>query len=259
MRRVAAGALVAASLLAGCGATSTAPSAGASGPPSGTVTVYAAASLQKTFTQLGQDAEAAHPGLKVVFVFAGSSTLVTQLASGASGDVLATADQKTMTAAQDKSLLAGAARVFATNHLVIATEPGNPQHITSLKDLTRSGLKVVVCAAQVPCGAATQKVTAAAGVTLAPASEEDSVTSVLGKVTSGEADAGLVYTTDASAAGDKVTVVTFPESKAVTNTYPIAMLTGAPNATGAQAFVDEVLSSHGQQVLKDAGFGAAPG
>lgn len=223
----------------------------------GTLNVYAAASLQKTFTVIGDQLMAENPDLDVQFVFAGSSDLVAQLESGAPGDVFASADERNMTKATDAALIDGTPQPFVTNHLTIVTVPGNPHGIAGLADLANPDLKVVVCAPQVPCGGATVKVTELAGVTLTPVSEENAVTSVLGKVVAGEADAGLVYGTDAKGAGDSVTAVDFPEAAEVTNVYPIGLLVSAQNKAAAQAFIELVLSADGQQVFQDAGFGPA--
>jgi molybdate transport system substrate-binding protein len=194
----------------------------------------------------------------VTFNFAGSADLVTQLTAGAPADVFASADEANMTKATSANLVSGTPVNFASNILTIVTQPGNPSGVTSFADLAKSGVDVVVCAPQVPCGAAAVKVEANAGVTLTPVSEENSVTDVLGKVTSGQADAGLVYVTDAKNAGDKVTEVHFPEAAAVVNVYPIAALTAAPESALATKFVDLVTGPQGQQVLADAGFKPAP-
>ena len=266
IRRVAAAALL---LLAGCGGggsagdaspTPTAPTQTAADVSglSGTVNVYAAASLTATFTELGEMLVADNPDLDVQFIFAGSSDLVWQLEGGAPGDVFASADERNMTRAVDADLLAGEPTPLATNHLTIAVAPGNPHQISALADLTNPELNVVICAPQVPCGGATQQVAELAGVELTPVSEENSVTSVLGKVTAGEADAGLVYRTDAKGAGDDVSAVDFPEADQVTNVYPIALLADAQNPQAGQAFIDLVASGQGQAVLCEAGFDPAP-
>lgn len=165
------------------------------------LTVFAAASLKSVFTELGKRFEDANPGATVEFNFAGSSDLATQLTQGAPADVFASADAPNMNKVVDAGLVHGDPVDFAANTLTIVTAPGNPKHITSFADLTKPGISVVVCAPQVPCGAATEKVEKATGVTLHPVSEESAVTDVLGKVTSGQADAGLVYVTDAKGAG----------------------------------------------------------
>ena len=231
-------------------------SAAASAPPSGSapLTVFAAASLKATFTQIGTIFQQENPGSTVTFNFAGSSDLVAQLIAGAPADVFASADIANMTKATDAGLVSGTPLNFATNTLTIVTPPGNPAGITSFADLAKPGVAVVVCAPQVPCGAAAQKIETNTGVTLTPVSEENSVTDVLGKITSGQADAGLVYVTDASGAGDKVTTVSFPESTTVVNTYPIATLTAATEPSLAMTFVELVTGPEGQQLLAAAGF-----
>ena len=215
-------------LLAGCGggaqpaapASSAAPSAAAE---SGTLTVLAAASLTETFNALEKRFETDHPGVDVKLNYAGSSDLAQQIVNGAPADVFAAASDATMKTVTDAGLAAGTPTIFATNVLQIATAPGNPKGIASFADLAKPDLKVVVCAPQVPCGAAAEKIEKATGVTLRPVSEEADVKSTLGKVTSGDADAGLVYVTDVSAAGDSVQGVSFPEANQATTNYPIAV------------------------------------
>ncbi|SFT51594.1 molybdate ABC transporter substrate-binding protein [Arthrobacter sp. ov118] len=243
----------------GASASSTAESsaAGADGTakPTGNITVFAAASLKATFTELAGDFEANNPGTKITLNFAGSSDLVTQITQGAPADVFASADTKNMAKLADAKLVDGTPRNFATNVLEIAVLPTNPASIHSFADLAKPGVKVVVCAPQVPCGAATDTVEKATGTTLAPVSEESSVTDVLGKVTSGEADAGLVYVTDVKTAGDRVKGIPFAESDKAVNTYPIATVGTSKNKDLAQAFIAAVTDSEGKKVLNDAGFG----
>ncbi|MGE2734257.1 molybdate ABC transporter substrate-binding protein [Mycolicibacterium vaccae] len=246
-RRWAAAALVSAAALAGCSSWQ---------PGSPTVTVFAAASLKSIFTELGALFERENPGTAVVFSFAGSSDLVAQLAQGAAADVLATADSRTMATAVDAGLVSGAPVDFAGNVLTIVTTPGNPQGITGFADLAAPGVQVVVCAPQVPCGAATERIEQASGITLAPVSEESGVNDVLGKVTSGQADAGLVYVTDARAAGHRVQTVPFTEAESAVNTYPIGVLAESANQLDARRFVDLVTGSQGQKALAAAGFTA---
>lgn len=223
---------------------------------SGDITVYAAASLKTTFTDLAASFEAENPGTTVALNFAGSSDLVTQIIEGAPADVFASADTKNMTKLTDAALAEGDPVDFATNVLEIAVPPGNPADITDFASLAGPDVKLVVCAPAVPCGSATVAVATAAGLSLTPVSEESSVTDVLGKVTSGEADAGLVYVTDVTAAGDAVEGIEFDESAEAVNTYPIVALTGSASADVAQAFVDYVTGHAGQDVLRAAGFGA---
>jgi molybdate transport system substrate-binding protein len=260
-----AAAALAAVGLAGCATTGTAaPSASArtassgsaSAGPTGTITVFAAASLQKTFTTLGEQYEAAHPGTTITFSFAGSSDLVTQIQNGAPADVFASADETNMQKLVGTDVADGAAHDFATNVLEIAVAPGNPKGITGLRDLTASDVQLVTCATPVPCGAATAKVERASGVDLRPVSEEQSVTDVLGKVESGQADAGLVYVTDVEGAGGKVDGVRFDAASKAVNTYPIGVLRDAANPRLAESFTAYVRSDAGREVLTAAGFGA---
>lgn len=221
----------------------------------GSITVFAAASLTKTFTQIGTDFEKANPGTTVSFSFAGSSDLVSQITEGAPSDVFASADQANMKKVADAGLAAGTPVDFATNVLAIVVPPGNPAKVAGWNDLAKPGAKVVVCAPQVPCGAATATVEKSTGVTLRPVSEESAVTDVLGKVSSGEADAGIVYLTDVKGAGSSVESVPFPQAAGVVNVYPISVLKGAPNSTVADAFVTYATGPEGQKVLSAAGFG----
>jgi molybdate transport system substrate-binding protein len=239
--------------VAACGSSSDS-SDGASAPPRVKLTVFAAASLKGTFTEIGKDFEASHPGVTVTFNFAGSADLVAQIQQGAPADVFASADTKNMDKAASDNLVTGAPINFAKNTLEIATPPDNPAHITTLDDLAKPGVKVVLCAIEVPCGSAAHAVEDATGVKIKPVSEEQAVTDVLGKVTSGEADAGLVYVTDVKAAGESVHGVTFPESAKAVNTYPIAPLDGSKHAGTALAFAQYVAGAKGQAVLAAAGF-----
>ena len=235
-------------LVSGCGSKE--------GPASANtkIVVFAAASLKQTFTDIGEQFKTENPGASVDFSFAGSSDLVTQLTQGAQADVFASADNKNMDKAAQAGLLAGDPVNFASNTLTIAVAPGNPKKIASFKDLTQQGLNVVICAPQVPCGSATTKVEQATGVKLNPVSEESAVTDVLNKVETGQADAGLVYVTDAIGAGNKVASVPFPESAGAVNTYPIAVLKESKNPEAARKFVDLVRGDAGQKALNAAGF-----
>ena len=238
----------------GCGASEATPVQGERSSQAQTLTVFAAASLKSTFTAIGADFEAAHPGTTVTFSFAGSSDLVSQIQGGAPADVLASADTRNMSKLAKDNLVDGTPVNFASNTLEIAVPPDNPANVGSLQDLTDPDVKVVVCAPEVPCGAATQTVEKASGVDIKPVSEESSVTDVLSKVTSGQADAGIVYVTDVKAAGDKVNGVTFPESSEAVNTYPIATLAGSENKELAKQFVGLVTGPEGQNILSAAGF-----
>ncbi|HEX8508418.1 MAG TPA: molybdate ABC transporter substrate-binding protein [Propionibacteriaceae bacterium] len=217
--------------------------------------MFAAASLKGAFTQIGSDFETRHPDIGVRFSFAGSADLATQLIGGAPADVFASADEANMAKASREGLVVGSAALFASNTLQIAVPAANPAGISALADLAKPGALVVVCAPVVPCGAATRRVEQAAGVRLRPVSQESSVTDVLNKVTTGEADAGLVYRTDVQAARSKVTGISFPEAAAAVNHYPIAVMAAGEQQGAARDFVDLVTGPAGQQVLRRAGFG----
>jgi molybdate transport system substrate-binding protein len=258
--RLAAALAGAALLLAGCGGGPATASGAASGAGSGdrTLTVLAAASLTEVFDELRPAFESANPGVTVRLNYAASSDLAQQIVNGAPADVFAAASDATMRTVADAGLTAGAPTVFATNVLQIATAPGNPRGVAAFADLARPELKVVVCAPQVPCGAAAAKIQEATGVALAPVSEEPDVKSTLGKVTTGDADAALVYVTDVAAAGGAVQGVAFPEAGGATTNYPIAALRDAPQPELAAAWVELVTGPAGREALAAAGFGAAP-
>ncbi|MFC4034874.1 molybdate ABC transporter substrate-binding protein [Streptomyces polygonati] len=234
--------------------SATAPASSASSTVSGTVVVFAASSLKESFTTLGKEFETAHPGTKVEFNFGGSDTLAASITSGAPADVFAAASPKTMKTVTDKGDGVGTPSTFVRNQLEIATLPGNPKHITSLKDLTGSGLKVALCAKTVPCGSAAQNALTASGLKLTPVSYEQDVKSALTKVELKEVDAAVVYKTDVKTAGGKVDGVNFPESAKAINAYPIVELKDAPNAAGAESFIALVESAEGRTVLTQAGF-----
>jgi molybdate transport system substrate-binding protein len=237
-------------VLSSCGSRDDKSSSSASGS---TLTVFAASSLTGAFTTIGQDFEKSHSGVSVTFDFGGSSDLVSQLQNGAPADVFASADTTNMHKATSAKLTVGTPVDFASNTMEIAVPPGNPAQITTFADLTKPGVKLVACAPEVPCGAAAAQLAHVAHQTLKPVSEEQSVTDVLAKVESGEADAGLVYVTDVQAAGNKVEGITFEESSQVVNTYPIVAIDRG-NTDLAKSFIDEVLGPDGQQVLADFGF-----
>lgn len=236
--------LAAVGLLAGCG-----------GGQERVLTVTAAASLTEAFTVLGEQFEAQHPGTDVRFNFAGSSALAQQIIAGAPADVFASADRRQLQRVVDEGLTAGDPQAFATNSLTIAVPRGNPGGVASLGDLADPGLRLVVCAPQVPCGTAARELEQVAGVRLRPDSEESDVKAVLAKVQVGEADAGLVYVTDVRTAGGGVEAIAIPQADAARNEYAIAVLADAPHPEPAREFVDLVTSERGRQVLRDAGFG----
>jgi molybdate transport system substrate-binding protein len=227
-------------LLTGCGGSSS-PTADAE--PSRTLTVFAASSLTTAFTAVGKSFEAAHSGVHIRFSFAGSQALVAQLKQGAPADVLATADTGSMT----DSGLSGA-RVFARNRLAIITAPDNPKHVTTLADLARKDLRVVLAGPTVPVGKAAGKALTAARVVVRPVSLEQDVKGVVTKVRLGEADAGIAYVTDVKAAKGTVAGTDLPE---ISNSYPVAVVKAGADAS---AFADFLLSAAGQAVLASYGF-----
>ncbi|MEP6630988.1 MAG: molybdate ABC transporter substrate-binding protein [Lapillicoccus sp.] len=243
-------------LLSACGAETT-PAASGPSPAtvSGTVNVFAAASLQESFTTVKKQFEAAHPGVTVTPNFGASSALAQSIIQGSPADVFASASQTNM----DQVVQAGGtstSKAFAKNVMEIAVPPANPAGITSLADLATAGVKVALCQAQVPCGTVAGKVLANAKLTVTPVSQEADVKSVLTKVQLGEVDAGVVYVTDVKAAGDKVKGITIPADVNASTTYPIATLAKAPNPAAAAAFTAYVLSPEGQSVLAAGGFAA---
>lgn len=259
MRRtplIAAAAASLALLLAGCAGASSTTSPTTSAPTSslsGELTVYAAASLKTAFTEIAKEFQDENPGVTVKpIVYDGSSTLATQLIGGAKADVFASADQANMTKVTDAGL-ASDPTLFATNTLVIAVPKGNPGKVSTLSDLAK--VTTVLCAKEVPCGAAAQKLLTNQGVSVTPASFEQNVTAVLTKVQNDEADAGLVYATDVKG-NDQVESIVPDGAADVVNKYPIVALKDAPDKDAAAAFTAFVLGDEGQKVLAGLGFGA---
>jgi molybdate transport system substrate-binding protein len=267
MRRIAISiaAMAALAAAAGCSSSSSssssAPAATSSSSaatsaaalPAGTITVFAASSLMGTFTELGKQFEAAHPGVSVKFNFGASSTLSTQITSGAPADVFASAapaNMDTVVKANDASSPTN----FAKNTAEIAVPPSNPGSVTTLDDLAKSSVKVALCQPQVPCGVTAHKVFKKANVSVKPATLEPDVKSTLTQVETGNVDAGVVYVTDVKAAGAKVKGVTVPADDNASTEYPIAALTNSKESATADAFVAYVLSPAGQSVLTAAGF-----
>jgi len=234
-------------LLTGCAAPVPSPSGDQLG---GSLTVYAAASLKGSFDEIAEAFTAKHPEVEISPVYDGSSTLATQIAEGAPADVFASADEATMAKVSPFALDPA---VFASNTLVITVPAGNPKKVETLADL--ADLVTVLCAPEVPCGAASAKLLSAAGVTVDAASLEQNVTAVLTKVAAGEADAGLVYATDVVGRSDVASIA--PEgADEVVNRYPIAALKDAANPDAAAAFIAFVRSGAGQKILARHGFGA---
>ncbi|MBK5305952.1 MAG: molybdate ABC transporter substrate-binding protein [Frankiaceae bacterium] len=235
MRRVPAAVLAAIAFTGGCSSDS------ASGAR--TLTVFAASSLTAVLTAEGRAFETAHPGLQVRYSFAGSQALVAQLKQGAPADVLATADTATMAS----SGLADS-RVFARNRLAIITAPSNPERVTTLSDLGRKGLRIVLAGPSVPVGKAAREALADAGVTVEPVSLEQDVKGVVSKVRLGEADAGIAYVTDVKAARGAVAGT---ELSQISNSYAVAVV---KDSDAARAFTDFLLSAESRSTLASFGF-----
>jgi molybdate transport system substrate-binding protein len=242
--------------LAACGTSTT--SATSSAPAlSGPINVFAAASLTESFKAEGQAFQQAHSGVNVTFNFAGTPTLVTQIEQAAPADVFAAADMTNMNKLKGDGFTGGAPSTFAHNQLEIVVAPGNPKNIQSLADLAKPGVVYVTEGPTVPAGKYSLQALQKAGVSVTPKSEETDVKSVISKIELGEADAGIVYTTDVKAAGSKVQGVTIPDQYNVVATYPIVTVKGSKNSAVANAFIAFVLSSTGQSILMSYGFAPA--
>jgi molybdate transport system substrate-binding protein len=230
-------------------------SASASAQPkaTGSLMVFVAASLTEAFNNAQTSLKTEQPDLSITYNFAGSGALVTQVQQGAPADVIATADTDTMKKLTDGGQVE-APTTFAKNKLEILVAPGNPKQIKGVSDLARSDLKVVLCDDTVPAGKYAAQILSMAGVAVTPVSKEPDVKSAVAKVTTGEADATIVYTTDVTAAGSKGQGVQIPDNQNVIATYPIAIVKTTKNHDAAQVFVDSVVSGSGQQALQKAGF-----
>jgi molybdate transport system substrate-binding protein len=247
--------VVAAAFLAACGSSGgTASNSPSSTSMSGYIQVFAAASLTASFNALGTSFHRANPGVGVNFNFAGTPTLVTQIEQGAPADVFASADTTNMDKLTADGYTSGTSKVFARNQLEIVVAPGNPKGITGLADLAKNGVIYISEGPTVPAGKYSLQALATAGVKVTPKSLETSVTAVISKIELGEADAGIVYTTDVTAAGNKVQGVQIPAANNVIATYPMVAVKGTKNADVANAFINYVLSSTGQSTLASFGF-----
>ncbi|HWS46751.1 MAG TPA: molybdate ABC transporter substrate-binding protein [Acidimicrobiia bacterium] len=234
--------------------SSTASAATAGAKLTGSLNVFAAASLTAAFTDYKKTLEAQNPGLSITNNFAGSQALVTQIENGAPADVFASADMKNMQKLVDKGLV-GTPQIFAKNKLEIAVAPGNPKHITSLADLEQSGIVFVLEDPSVPAGNYARQAFQKAGLPAPkPASNELDVKSAIAKIESGDADATIVYVTDVTAAGSKVEGVAIPENQNVIATYPIAVVKATKNPAAAQGYVDGLVNGPGRQALEARGF-----
>jgi molybdate transport system substrate-binding protein len=221
----------------------------------GTLTVLAAASLTEAFDEIGAAFEEAHPGITVEVSYDGSSSLRDQILGGAPADVFASASTSTMDAVVEGGAVEGEPQPFVTNRLEIAVPAGNEAGVEGLADFADEDLLIGLCAEEVPCGEFGREALANAGVTPAQDTDEPDVRSLLGKIESGELDAGIVYVTDVAAAGDAVEGIEIPEEDNVVADYPIATLAEAPNPDAADGFVELVLSEEGRAILESHGFG----
>ena len=249
-------------LLAACGSSSNSTTS-TSSTPSGTINVFAAASLTTAFEAIGKDYMAANPDVKVVFNFAGSNTLAEQIHQGAPVDVFASADTKNM---DDVASEMNAPYTFATNQLIVILPAANPGKIETLKDLANPGVKIAVADPSVPVGGYTLDVldnmskSSEYGPSYVTAvknnfvTQETSVSGIVTKVELGEVDAGYVYVSDAVGSGSKVKSIEIPSTFNVTADYPIATAKSSGNLVTADSFIDYVLSPPGQQTLGKYGF-----
>ncbi len=230
------------------------------------ITVFAAASLTDAFSELAEVYQAQNEGVQVIFNFAGSSQLATQLNEGIAADVFASANAAQMQAAVDGGrIAAGTENVFVSNRLTIVVPADNPAGINTLEDLAQPGVQLILAVAGVPVREYTDEVVGAMPADFQEqfynnlVSEEDNVRQVAAKVALGEADAGVVYTSDVTPdIADKVQQIDIPDAQNVIATYPIAPLADAPQPELAQGFIDFVLSAEGQRILSRWGFGPPP-
>ncbi|MYY84588.1 MULTISPECIES: molybdate ABC transporter substrate-binding protein [unclassified Streptomyces] len=252
VRRTAAAAATAALLvpLAACGSGDDGDSDGG-GEKDVSLTVLAASSLTDVFAVAEKAYEKEHPGTRITVSAAGSQELAAQVKQGAPADVLVTADTRTMDGLKGET---GEPTVIARNRLVIATREGNPEGIKGLKDLGSSGLKVVLADDTVPVGRYSKQVLDRQGIAVQPVSKEANVRSVLSKVELGEADAGIVYRTDAAGAPGKVDAVEIPDAQNAVASYPAATLKNSEHGDEAAAFVKWLSTPEAQKMLRDAGF-----
>ena len=220
----------------------------------GDVVVFAASSLTEAFTEIGDSFKVDNPGANIVFTFAGSGDLVTQIGEGAPADVFASADDPNMMKLTDAGESAGEPVSIAKNTMEIIVEKGNPKAVSGVADLAKPDLLIVLCAEAVPCGKSAAAVLKNAAVTVSPVSLEDKVKGVVTKVTAGEADAGIVYVSDVNAAGDTVAGLEIPADINVINNYSMVVTKESTNTAGAHTFIDYVASDAGQAILDKYGF-----
>jgi molybdate transport system substrate-binding protein len=221
------------------------------------ITVYASSALVKSFTAIGKTFEAAHPEYSVVFIFASQTELSGELADGADADVFASGDRANMKAVIDAGAASGTPVPFAANRLVVVTPPGNPKKLTSFADLAKPGVRVALCVDSGACGVTTKLVESRTGIQLTPQVSEPTPNHVVRDVTSGQADAGIVFMTDALSAGDNVAYFALPEDVGAITSW-ITVIKGTDQPRGAGLFVQEVTGPSGKQILADDGFTDPP-
>lgn len=252
--------LSAVALVSGCAkdksaaSSSTASGSAADTSITGTLNVFAAASLKASFDELSTEFTKKYPKVTVNYQYGGSGALATQIAQGAPADVFASADTTSMDTLSKAGHIDGTAPTFAKNKLEIVVPPSNPGKVSSLADLKNTALTIVTCAPSAACGKTEAKIEAKVGYQLASDSQESDVSAVLTKVEQNEADAGLVYVSDVLSAGDKVKGIPFPEADDFINSYPIGVVKASANAKAAKAFEDFVVGAQGQKILADKGF-----
>jgi molybdate transport system substrate-binding protein len=246
-------------LVAGCSSSSSSKSSSTTttttAKATGTITVSPAASLTEAFTKIGADFKKANPNATVTFNFGSSGTLAAQIQQGAPADTFASADEDNMNKLVTASLVDGTPVVFAKNQLVVVTKPGNPKNVATLADLANLSV-VSLCGETVPCGKYAAQILQTAGVTIPETNvtRGQDVKATLAAVTTGDADAAIVYVTDAKSAGSAVATVTIPDAQNAIATYPIATLKASANKTTSRAFIDYVTSAKGEATLRSFGF-----
>jgi molybdate transport system substrate-binding protein len=242
---------------AACGSSSSTPATTSTSPPTvtGSITVSAASSLTGAFGQLESQFHAKHPGTTIAFNFGSSGALATQIQQGAPADVFASASPGDMASVQQAGDIVGTPITFARNQLEIVVKPGNPLGIHSLADLTKATV-VGLCVTSAPCGATAAEALHRAGVTLptAKVSLGQDVDATLAEVTTGDADAAIVYVTNAKTVGSQGEGITIPPSQNVTTSYPIAVVRSTTDRTLAEAWISYVLGPTGRSVLHQASF-----
>jgi molybdate transport system substrate-binding protein len=242
---------------AGGGVAATTAHGSAAAPLTGSITVSAAASLTGAFATIRDGFVADNPGADITLNVGSSGTLATQIQEGAPVDLAAFADEANMTTLHDQGLLDGEIEIFAANQLVIVTRSGNPRRVEGLADLATAGT-ISLCVHTAPCGRFADQVLSGVGASVPESrvTRGPDVKAALSAVTEGDAEAAIVYVTDARAAGDAVATVEIPSSQNAVARYPIAVIAGTKDAALAEAFMAYVLGPEGRTVLEEAGFEA---